>query len=245
MGRVFITGDTHSNFERIEYFCSEVKTSKDDLMIILGDAGINYYGGKRDKELKRYLQSLPITFFCIRGNHEMRPRALPELEEDLYVFPDKSCLPRLDIVYFEKEFPNILYAKDGGAYKIDTPTGAKSMLTIGGAYSVDKQYRLDNGWAWFADEQLTEEERERIAKKANKIRFHDFVLTHTIPVQWEPTECFLPFIDQSSVDKTMENWLADVERNIVYDRWYAGHYHVDKTVNEKVRLLYHDIIELQ
>lgn len=246
MGRVFVTGDTHSDFEKIEYFCNRIDTTKDDLMIILGDAGINYYGGKRDKKLKEYLQRLPITFFCIRGNHEMRPQALPNLTDEMFIFPDETASrPRLDLVYFEKEYPNILYAKDGGTYWVDTPNGKKSILTIGGAYSVDKQYRLDNGWAWFEDEQLNEEERERIARKAHKVRFHDYVLTHTIPVQWEPTEYFLPFIDQSTVDKTMENWLSEVEKSIVYNNWYAGHYHVDKVVNDKVKLLFHSIIEIQ
>ena len=41
-------------------------------------------------------------------------------------------------VYAEEPYPNILYAQDGGTYTIS----GKSFLTIGGAYSVDKPYRL-------------------------------------------------------------------------------------------------------
>lgn len=47
--RVFITGDTHGNFQRIIDFCEREETSKEDLMVILGDAGINYYLSKRIK----------------------------------------------------------------------------------------------------------------------------------------------------------------------------------------------------
>ena len=45
---IYITGDTHGEFSRIERFCEREKPTRDATMIILGDAGINYYGGWRD-----------------------------------------------------------------------------------------------------------------------------------------------------------------------------------------------------
>lgn len=45
---IYITGDTHGEFERIENFCQMNRTSKDDIMIILGDAGINFSGPMYD-----------------------------------------------------------------------------------------------------------------------------------------------------------------------------------------------------
>ena len=38
-------------------------TSKENILIIFGDAGINYYGGKQDRDLKRQLAKLPLTLF--------------------------------------------------------------------------------------------------------------------------------------------------------------------------------------
>lgn len=38
----YITGDTHKKFDRVEEFCLEYHTTTDDVMIILGDSGINY-----------------------------------------------------------------------------------------------------------------------------------------------------------------------------------------------------------
>ena len=67
---IYITGDTHGQFERIENFCRRYGTGKDDVMIILGDAGINFSGGLRDQIKKEYLESLPVTIFAIHGNHE-------------------------------------------------------------------------------------------------------------------------------------------------------------------------------
>ncbi len=45
----YITGDTHGDFSRIAEFCGSNGTDTNDVMIILGDAGINYYlDGRRD-----------------------------------------------------------------------------------------------------------------------------------------------------------------------------------------------------
>ena len=54
---IYLTGDTHRDFERIHLFCSLHDTTKDDIMIILGDAGINFYGGWRDNSFKSYLET--------------------------------------------------------------------------------------------------------------------------------------------------------------------------------------------
>ena len=63
----------------------------------------------------------------------------------------------------ENEFPHIKYALDEVAlYWI--PYGENKYyqtLVIPGAYSVDKYYRLQNGWSWFEGEQLTAAEMEK------------------------------------------------------------------------------------
>ena len=138
---VYLTGDTHGNFDRIKRFCELNNTTKDDVLIILGDAGINYYLNKRDYKLKQELQNLPITFFCIHGNHEERPENINTYK--LNVFFDS-------LVYQEPEFPNLKFAVDGLIYTIQ----GKECLVLGGAYSVDKWYRLQKGWQWFDSEQI-------------------------------------------------------------------------------------------
>ena len=74
---IFLTGDTHRNFARIIDFIKKHNTTKDDLLIILGDVAINYFGKIDDGPCKHHLNKLPITFLCIHGNHEMRPESLP------------------------------------------------------------------------------------------------------------------------------------------------------------------------
>lgn len=74
---IYLTGDTHGKFDRIGAFCDKMQTSRDDILIILGDAGINFHAGALDILRKEYLAKLPITLLCIHGNHERRPESLP------------------------------------------------------------------------------------------------------------------------------------------------------------------------
>ena len=132
-------------------------------VIILGDAGLNFYLNKTDKKHKKMLNNMGVKIYCVRGNHEQRPELIPgmHLENDFQVG---------NMTWMEEEFPNIRYFADGGNYVIDGhPT-----LVIGGAYSVDKYWRLiragytkhDGNIAdpkkcgWFKDECLTQEEME-------------------------------------------------------------------------------------
>ena len=231
MGRFYITGDTHGNFNRIDYFCQRFETSKEDILCILGDAGINYYLNKKDYMLKQVLQDMPITFFCIHGNHEERPFNI-----STYITKKWNG----GTVYYEEEFPNILFAKDGEIYNIN----GKSILVIGGAYSVDKEYRLLKGWSWFKDEQPNKEIVKYIEKQITKQRHFDIVLTHTCPIKTEPRHMFLPFIDQSKVDKTTELLLQRIADWITFDNWYFGHFH-GHWDNGKYHMLFEDYVEVE
>ncbi len=68
-------------FTRIEEFCDLYETTEEDILIILGDAGINFYLNERDIKLKEELYQLPLTLFCIHGNHEERPDLVRTYEE--------------------------------------------------------------------------------------------------------------------------------------------------------------------
>lgn len=231
MGRFFLTGDTHGVFNRIEIFCRENNTTKDDILCILGDAGINYYFNKRDYMLKQVLQDLPITLFCIHGNHEERPFNIPTYKEKEW---------NNGMVYYEEEFPNLLFAKDGEIYTIN----GKKCLVIGGAYSVDKGYRLLKGWSWFKDEQPSKEIVKYVEKQIAKQKEFDIVLSHTCPINTEPKHMFLPFIDQSKVDKTTELILQRVADLITFDAWYFGHFH-GHWDNGKYHMLFEDYVEVK
>lgn len=222
---IYLTGDTHGDFRRIELFCEHVQSTKEDVLIILGDVGANYYLNKTDERNKAYLAQLPITLLCIHGNHEQRPWATFGYEEKNW---------RGGSVYVQGQYPNILFAKDGEVYDFE----GKKAIAIGGAYSVDKYYRIVRGWPWFDTEQPTEEIKTFVEQKLEEHDWKvDYVLSHTVPLKYEPVEVFLPMIDQSTVDKSTEEWLDKLEEKMTYEKWYCGHYHTTKCV-DKIRLMF-------
>ena len=225
---VYITGDTHGDFRQIENFCAEMGTKQDDIMMILGDAGFNYFGDIRDDAGKMDVSHTHMTYFLVHGNHEMRPETVGE-----YRLVDWNG----GMVYQEARFPRLLFAKDGEIYRIN----GRRVLVIGGAYSIDKEYRLRMGYRWFPDEQPSEEVRRYVEQQLDKANWNvDVVLTHTCPRKHEPVEHFLPGIDQSKVDKSTENWLGSIEDRLDYREWYCGHWHINKKI-DKLTFLFHDI----
>lgn len=232
--RVWIRGDTHGNFDFLPEFCRINQTSREDLLIILGDAGILYYGAKskREQEVKQEIAECPITLFCVRGNHEDRPEDRAELR----------IIEKFDnSVYYDPNYPNILYACNV-RYEIN----GESFYVIGGAYSVDKYHRLANGWKWNPKEQLTFAEMAEIEEKTEGQHFNH-ILAHTCPFNWEPTYLFLRGLDQSTVDNTMERWLEHIVQNCDWDHYWFGHFHgdnMDICGDGKVHMLFNEIIQI-
>ena len=224
---IYYTGDIHGSKFEITRFCKRTRLTREDTIVLLGDVGANYFGDERDLELKRALNKLKPTILCIHGNHEKRPDQIATYETRTWNGGQ---------VWVEEAFPNLLFAQDGEFYNIE----GLNHLVIGGAYSVDKFYRLYRGLHWWADEQPTPmikaHVEQQIMKRGYKV---DVVLSHTCPFRYEPTEAFLPMVDQSTVDASTEEWLNTIEQQLSYKAWFCGHWHINKRI-DKMHFLFHD-----
>ena len=186
---VYITGDTHRDFERIRAFCERMETTREDIIIILGDAGINLYLDESDYRLKRELFKLPVTLFLIHGNHEERPYLSGNTYEEKTWHGGS--------VYVEEAFPNLIFAKDGEIYELNK----KKAIVLGGAYSVDKESRQLNALPWFASEQPDQKIKNHVLKNLNKVNWEvDLVLSHTVPIDCEPVWAFIPGMNQEGLN---------------------------------------------
>ena len=74
---IYITGDIHGKTKRITDFAEKFDVNENDVIILLGDVGANYYGGEKDHRMKTELSQIKATILCIHGNHEMRPCTIP------------------------------------------------------------------------------------------------------------------------------------------------------------------------
>ena len=223
---IYITGDIHGSLEPILDLVEKYEPKEDDIIVILGDVAVNYTGRLRDKFIKEEMNNIGVTFFCIHGNHENRPQNIASYQEKNW---------NGGRVLYEEDYPNILFPVDGDIFELE----GNKCIVIGGAYSVDKFYRLRNGYNWWPDEQPSPTIKEYVEEqvKNNKI---DVVFSHTCPYKYIPTECFLSGIDQSKVDNSTEKWLDTIEEALEYEAWYLGHWHTDKRI-DKMHFLFHGV----
>lgn len=221
---IYYTGDIHGETYHITQFCRRFRPTREDTIIILGDVGANFYGGGRDTRTKFELSLVQPTILCIHGNHEMRPVTITSYKEKQW---------NGGTVWYEEEYPNLLFAKDGEIYDIED----LRHLVIGGAYSVDKFYRLQRGYGWWPDEQPSAEIKARVESQIRTQPF-DIVLSHTCPFRYEPVDTFLTSIDQSTVDTSTERWLGELESSMDYKAWFCGHWHIDRRV-DRMHFLFH------
>lgn len=235
-----VSGDTHGDFSRFYALNREAEAAAATYnVIILGDSGVNFWLSKRDHVLKkRITEKYPnLIFYLVRGNHEQRPELIKGMDS-MYVSEIDNH------VFFEHKFPNIRYFLDGEIYNIN---GLRTLI-CGGAYSVDKDYRLarqEQGLygGWFEEEQLNETERDAILMDVKNEKI-DMILAHTCPFSWMPRDLFLPFIDQRLVDNSMEIWLEQVVNTVRPHLFLCGHYHDDRILAHGAEMLYGKIKNL-
>ena len=229
MPRIFIKGDFHGLFSGLKDFCEKAETTTEDILIVLGDFGINYDLGANDFYSKRFLAELPITFAAVHGNHEQRPFYVKGYRKINSPFG-------LGEMWHDTQFPNQYFFDDG----VHTIYG-KTFLVLGGAYSVDKFYRLRNGYKWFKSEQISDGMKVKLITETIGEHFN-YVFTHTCPTNYIPRDKFLPMINQDEVDRSTEDFLQTIHDQITYDKWYCGHWHTDRIV-DKMRFVYRDYLE--
>lgn len=224
MGRLFVTGDTHGGLDMSKlnsrhFKCSDL--TKDDILVIMGDAGFIWSDSAQEKFWQKFLSDKPWTTFCVLGNHENYDR-IEELPTT--TFGGEMCYKVNDSIY---------YAMSGKVYDL---CGQKC-LVVNGADSHDifvdgKRYRHPHT-SWWEQEQITEEDVEvariNIAKCRGTV---DYVFSHTGGTKICNFLGFSPTISDKRLDRILDE--------VIYKEHFCGHYHVDMLTPDG-RILYDDI----
>jgi hypothetical protein len=110
--------------------------------------------------------------------------------------------------------PNIYYMPRGSVLELDD---GRRVLFMGGAQSIDR-YRRYEGWDWFPEEIICEQELSYLPE--GKV---DIVVSHTCPLEF-PMENFCrlrsPAIDPS------RQYLSRILNKYQPAQWYFGHWHI-------------------
>ena len=227
---IFLTSDPHRDFAYIKEFCHLNKTNKDDIIFVTGDAQINYFLDDSDREIKKELNELPITFIFIQGNKEKRPNRISTYKTKNIYNAD---------FYYEEEFPNQLYAKDGEVIILNN----KKYLVMGGAYSVYAPGKEDGDF-WWKDEQMSEENRLNSLKTLQKHHYEvDYVLSHAAPYSKIPELGWIKDVDKNTLDLNFEKFLDEIDQKIKYKKWFIGHYHINH-VDHKYNYVFKELVAI-
>lgn len=235
--RIFITGDIHGYAADISLRMQEISNpTEDDVIIVCGDAGLEY-GENIMGQAKKAMKKFPGKWIILRGNHDNRYWRNHKSSEGWYV--ENGYL-------YQKKYPNILYTRDsGGIYTI----GKYNFLFIPGAYSVDGRYRLSKGLPFEKEEQLTDDEWNKLFSL--DVSSVNFVIAHTLPYSLENKVkyLFLPFLDQALIDKTSEKNIDKIMKKIYnnsnFYQYFGGHYHDSKQLDDKHTMLYRAVVNVE
>lgn len=256
---IYITGDIHGSPGAIRSRIAQIEDpTEEDVIIVCGDAGFEYTSQYIMDSAKKAAAKFPGSWIILRGNHDSRYwEDHADLKYNangrLRVTPHGTwSLTDNKLYLYQKQYPNIKYVRDdGGIYQV----GNYNFLFIPGAFSVDKDYRLINGFPWNSKEQLNFTEYLRlldIVCAYNNIQKPiDFVVGHTFPLSLQPyyRYLFLDFIDQSKVDNKMEQKLDELKRrfeqNPYFKHYFGGHFHDDKELTDKYTMLYNTVADIK
>lgn len=144
------------------------------------------------------------------------------------------------LVYKEEKYPNILFAKDGEIYDFN----GKSVMPIGGAGTVNKDYRISHGLQWFASEQPDDTIKEFVEQQLEKSDWKiDIILSHTVRLRRSQPGFSNLERNPITVDKGTEEWLQTIYDRLDFSEWYAGHYHVE-TESMGIRIMFESFDEI-
>ena len=208
---VWVTGDTHGLYDDLMERISANDVQKEDSIIITGDFG--FISGRPDRrEAFRRLGKEDYRFWFIDGNDEDFPLLGTYRAESW-----SSGRARLIT-------PNIVHLMRGEVYEIEYGGRRKTLFCMGGAYSVDRQYRRE-GVDWFPQELPSPEEYERADRALERCLYRvDCIITHTAP----PSVAKAIGYSTAEEEYVLSSYLEELKRRVRSDRWFFGHFHTDR-----------------
>lgn len=229
--KIIITGDTHADISRILKI-DDSEMTKNDIVIILGDFGVIWGDSERTEYCLKILGEKNFTTAFLDGNHENFVE-IARLEKimfwnDGYV----GLLPH-----------GVIHLLRGEIYNIND----KRIGVCGGANSVDLWHRTE-GISWWREEEITNDDIESFKAnlseeahvKGNKL---DIMLSHDAPASIIPIVKLYSGVNDGEISNSQKQ-LERINQMANIEKWYFGHWHINKIIDNKFECLYKKIKEI-
>lgn len=227
---VLVTGDLHGPRDIHRLSGTEFPTgqtlTKNDFLVIAGDFGLVWDWGAEELFWRDWLEHRPWTTLFLDGNHENF--------EALSGFPLEERFGGPVRVLSD----SVIYLQRGHVYNLQ----GSSVFCMGGASSVDKDYRIP-GESWWPQELPTAEEYALAERNLDACDWRvDYVITHCCASSIIPRVYGDEHIWQGPDELT--DWLEYVQHKLIFKSWYFGHHHKDLYIAPDHRCLFYDIVRL-
>lgn len=231
MGRIILTGDTHSDVSRILRL-DMPELTKDDYVIVLGDFGVVWRNDVMMNTVLKQLSEKNFTVCFVDGNHENFDTIEKIQTITNWNGGRAGILPH-----------GIVHLLRGEIYQI----GDRTIGVCGGANSIDKHYRIE-GYSWWPQEVITDSNILNFIDNLDKLRATgkdklDLMLSHDCPASIVPAIALWSGINGASIDAS-ETQLERIRCMVDTTKWYFGHWHINKRIDEVFECLYEDIKEV-
>ena len=171
MGRIFITGDTHGNIDYDKFLALEdFSLTYEDHIIICGDAGICWSNSTFQHFINLY-RNIGCTILFIDGNHEN----FEMLNQMPLVEYKGALMHQID--------EHIFHILRGEIVSIEGIT----FLCIGGACSIDKDYRVPYV-SWWPEEEITFHDIDNAIDNLAKV---DYKVDYVVTISSIKSSCFV------------------------------------------------------
>lgn len=248
---IYITGDTHGDFQRLSkrQFPQQKSMTKNDIVIILGDFG-GIWEPEETKEERYWLDWLdnkPYDTTFLDGNHENFDRLYHEY--DVVDYHGGKAHKIRDHVYHLMRgeifnFEGIYFWVMGGAETHDTEhillrDNPRHFNEVARVLRKQNIFYRVYGESWFHQEMPSKEELAHGIESLEKADWMvDYVLSHCAP-----TSVFKPLNAVGMKPNGLTEYFDEIKKKLDYSKWFFGHYHMDMELG-KFRVLYHDIVRI-
>lgn len=223
--KIYITGDIHG---RPDILYEVLKLLKpDDMLIVVGDMGVGFFERYcSEQKFYDYINEMQITILFVDGNHEMFPELLSLPEEEW----NGGKVHRIR--------ENIIHCIRGEVYELEDISGCGNgkirLFTFGGGYSLDRERRTE-GFDWFPEENITEEDRVNAEKNLARVDYKvDYCISHTAPIETVERlgvmyrgEIKTNVLEEFELTNFLQ-LIADNPELPLDAKWYFGHFHKDE-----------------
>ncbi len=225
---IYITGDVHIPTEDIQKLSSkrfpeQKNMSSEDYVIICGDFGGVWNESPEEKYWIKWLNDKNFTTLFVDGNHE-----------------NFDMLNQCEEVSFHggrahKISEKVYHLMRGEMFELD----GKRIYALGGAASHDKEYRKE-GKSWWSNELPSsselEEIRERWERCGDKV---DMIITHCAPTSIQR------LIAPEYSSDLLTEFLEELKNQSSYKKWFFGHYHIDKKIDDRHIAIFNKVIKVE